>query len=89
MADSTHSPNQVLEATESFVCELDGERFFVQARTTRIAADHKLAKAHPRYFRPVESGLAYAEDATMANEPGRSDGRSRTTRAKAPAIAER
>lgn len=84
MSDQTN-PNQVLEATESFVCEIDGERFVVHARLTRIAASHKLAKAHPTRFQPVDQDLAYAEDATTTDEPGRQEGRARHTRAKAAA----
>ena len=89
MADQTANPRQILEATETFVCEIDGERFVVHANLTRIAASHKLAKAHPTHFRPVEDGLSYAEDATTEAVPGRQEGRSRTTRARAVATTER
>lgn len=62
--------NQILEASESFVCEIKGERFMVNAGTTRVASGHALADAYPERFRPVEDGLSFGvEEAT--NEPGR------------------
>jgi hypothetical protein len=81
-----NDPDQVLEATEGFVCELDGQRFFVQPGTTRIAASHPLAKAHPTRFRPIQNDLTYADDATSTELPGSTEGRSRTRqKAQTPA----
>jgi len=78
-----NNPDQILEATEGFVCDLDGERFVVQTMITRVHASHKLAKAYPTRFRPIEDDLSYVDDATTTNEPGQVAGRSRITRQKA------
>lgn len=67
MADN---PRQIMEATESFVAEVDGERFVVLQKLTRIAAEHPLAQAHPNRFRPIEGHLSYAESATATATPG-------------------
>lgn len=63
------NPSEILEATESFVCELGGERMFVNAGTTRIAASHQLAKSFPDRFRPIENGLSF-QDETATATPG-------------------
>jgi len=77
------NPDQILEATEGFVCEIDGERFVVQQMITRIHASHKLAKTYPQHFRPIEDDLSYVDDATATAEPGVVAGRSRVNRQKA------
>lgn len=70
MATATN-PATVMEATESFVCDIDEERFFVHANQTRVAAEHPLVKRFPEHFRPLDgSDLTYqVEEATA--EPGR------------------
>jgi hypothetical protein len=83
----TDHPDQVLEATEGFVCELEGRRYFVQPGTTRVAASHILARTYPTRFRRVGNDLTYAEDATTSQDPGSTEGRARSSRAKATTAA--
>lgn len=64
------SDNQIMEATDGFACEIDGERFIVNRTTTRVRADHKLVQQYPNMFRPVEDGLTYRDDATATADPG-------------------
>lgn len=44
---------KLVEATQPFVCEHDGQQVLI-AVGTRVAASSKLAKAHPDLFEPVE-----------------------------------
>lgn len=67
---SQENPSAILEATESFVCEIDGQRYTVIAGITRIAAGTKLAQIHARNFKPIESGLSFPEDETATANPG-------------------
>lgn len=67
------NPSQVLEATEGFVCNIEGEQFIVNLGLTRVAASHPLAVHYPERFRPVEDSatyLAYDGAATATDEPG-------------------
>lgn len=69
---SVDTPNQVLEAIEGFATEDPVTRtpVIVQAGSTRIAADHWLARTYPQHFQPVDEHLTYEiEEAT--DEPGR------------------
>ena len=83
---TTDNPSQILQAIEGFVCDLDGERYIVAEGVTRIAASHKLAKAYPSRFRPVEDNLSFADDATATDEPGQTQGRARVRRTRATAV---
>lgn len=65
---TTESPTQILQASESFVCELDGERIFVNEGVTRVAANSAVAKAYPNRFRPIE--LSFPEDEAATAAPG-------------------
>lgn len=85
MSSTRTNPDQILEATEGFVCDLDGERFVVQTLITRIHASHKLAKAYPQHFRPIDEDLSYVDDATAEAEPGQVQGRARVSRQRATA----
>lgn len=73
---SDYKAGQVLEATEGFVCEINGERYIVNAGMTRIDASHELAAHYPQHFRPVEEGLSYQVEAATAN-PGETRDRQR------------
>lgn len=63
MADN----NQVMEATESFCTEVDGQRVMVTRGQTRVAGSHVLAQRFAHYFRPVRASYG-VEEAT--DEPG-------------------
>jgi hypothetical protein len=80
----TANPSEILEATESFVTEINGERLFVNTGTTRIAASHALAKTFPDRFRPVENGLSFQEETATA---GPDEKRARTTPSEPAAVA--
>lgn len=88
MADS---PNQILEATQTFITQIANGRggtdeYPVYAGRTRVTASHILARMYPQHFRPVEEGLSYGAIEEMTDEPG-SQGRAR--RVTPPAAAER
>lgn len=66
---SVDNPSRIMEATESFVCVIDGEQFMVHRGTTRVAASHALARVHPGRFAPVEKNLSYGDEMATEN-PG-------------------
>ena len=53
------SDNDVLEARDSFVCDVGGRPYTVIAGVTRITSGHELNKHYPQHFRPVAEGLTY------------------------------
>jgi hypothetical protein len=69
MTDRTlpKNPSEVMEATENFVTDLNGEQVVILAGTTRVAADHELVKRYPDWFKPLE--LSYRSE-DMTAEPG-------------------
>lgn len=67
------SKDDVLVATETFTCEVDGETYMVHKDRTRVRADHPLAKANEDRFKPVDLSTHYdIEQATAA--PGEKRG---------------
>ena len=72
------SSRAVMEATESFHCEINGQRFTVMAGETRVAADDELVLAYPDKFKAL--GISFPEDEQATNAPGES--RTRQTRTR-------
>lgn len=66
MEDETN-PSGVMEATEGFAADIDGERVIVEAGTTRVEADHELVKRYPQFFKPLR--MSYGTEEATAN-PG-------------------
>lgn len=60
---------QVLEAKEGFVCDINGERYIVNEKMTRIDSSHPLNQHYPQHFQPVADHLTYNVEAATA-EPG-------------------
>lgn len=59
---------RVLQAKESFHCELDGQRYAVMAGQTRVSADHVLALNYPEWFEDLN--LSFPEDEMATDNPG-------------------
>jgi hypothetical protein len=78
------NPSQIMEATETFICEVNGERLWLYAHESRVASSHEVVRMHPTRFRPVEEGLAY-EDEMATDNPG--ERRSRPVPRQRPATA--
>jgi hypothetical protein len=74
------NPSQIMEATENFVCEINGERMMLFARESRVAASHPVVAAYPNRFRPIEENLAYTDEMATDN-PGERRNRARPARA--------
>lgn len=68
-ADRHEAPTRVLQATQSFVCMIEGRQYVVNEGQTRVSADHELVKHHPRNFAPVENNLSFQEE-TATRDPG-------------------
>lgn len=63
----------VFVATETFMCEIDGEQIVVQRGETRVRSGHKLLSKYRGYFQPAEMGVHFdVEQATAA--PGEKRG---------------
>jgi hypothetical protein len=56
------SAAEVMEATDGFVTDIDGERYIVNRGTTRVAANHILVQRYPNMFRSVSEGLSFTEE---------------------------
>jgi hypothetical protein len=78
------NPAQIMEATEDFICEVNGERMLFHANESRVAASHPVVAVHPSRFRPVEENLAYTDEMATDN-PG--ERRSRAVPRQRQAVA--
>lgn len=81
----SNNPSAILEATETFVCDLNGERVAVHHGLTRVSASSDIAKAYPARFRPIEDSLSFSEETADAN-PG--EHRTRSVPVEEPVVEE-
>ena len=75
-------PAQVMEATEGFVTDCNGERFVGVKGRTRVSANHPIVKQCPNFFSPVEPMARYTVEEMTAN-PGE---RRHRPRGRPPAV---
>lgn len=61
------SPDDMMVATESGSCVIDGVEVRFYSGQTRIRRDDKLAKAHPQWFTPLDF---QAPHETATADPG-------------------
>jgi hypothetical protein len=58
--------SDVLIATNSFSCDLEGIPTSVTEGVTRVRANHPLAIQNPEYFKPVDEGVHFDVEETVA-----------------------
>jgi hypothetical protein len=66
MADSAV---EVMEATDGFVTDIDGERYIVNKGTTRVSSGHILVQRYPHLFKSVSQDLSFGDEMATEN-PG-------------------
>ena len=66
-AESAADPNAIVEATMSFVTNIDGREYFVHAGRTHLRASDAIVRAKPDAFRPIR--LAFSVEQATA-DPG-------------------
>lgn len=58
--------SDVFVASKSFSCDLGGIPTTVTEGVTRVRAGHPLLTQNPEYFKPVESGVHFDVEETVA-----------------------
>ena len=58
--------SDVLIASKSFSCDLEGIPTSVTEGVTRVRANHPLAVQNPEYFKPVDEGVHFDVEETVA-----------------------
>lgn len=60
-------------ATETFVCEIDGQQEVIRGGMTRVRGGHALLRAYPQYFQRTDTGVHF-EVEQMTAAPGEKRG---------------